>query len=73
MYKCKCLRQWTYSAVLNKIHLVWNVALCRLVSSDRRFGELQCLYLRSRCGLGPEDGGTALFRNVGNYSLADMT
>jgi hypothetical protein len=61
-----------FTAVLNKIQSVWNAALCRLVNSTLLSGGLRCLYLRNRGGLDLVDGGSALFRNVGNYSLADM-
>jgi hypothetical protein len=50
----------------------WDVTPCRLINSYGRFGEANCIHLQRPTHflqlLDPEDRGSRLLRNVGNYS-----
>jgi hypothetical protein len=52
-----------------KIAVLWHVAPCSLVDTDRRFRRAYCLHHQ---GDDPDDGGNKLLCNVGQY-LPDYT
>jgi len=69
------------TTLLMKIQVCWAAAPCGVENSYRRFERTYCPPPSSGSGrqrtyfillLDPEDGGSTLFRNVGNYFPVDM-